>query len=99
MLRLARFLVLVEGVHKDASTNIKKRVSGLFLLPSVILSKLLVECFIRCQERLIFLNNRNLFRLYVKESGIELNGDARPFDLIACVNQCLRYVGCVRDGG
>src|SRR5437879_5116676 len=72
--RLSRCLCWVERKYNRASADALKFVSGLLLFPFIVCGKLLLEFFIRCQQRVIFLNNRKLFRLYVNESHVELDG-------------------------
>lgn len=95
---LSRWLCWIQDIHHRSGANTGKRVSGALLLPLVVISKLLVECFIGCQQRLIFLNQSNLMRLYADEGLVKLDGKFPSLNFIACLNQSLRDVGCVPEG-
>ena len=99
MLWLTRRGVWLYRVCHDPRGKLLKRIAGAFLLPLVVGYKLLLEAFIKLQllaiERLHFVH----FGLRLKDCSPQFNPKRVPFSLIACVKECLCYVGYMAETG
>jgi hypothetical protein len=99
MLWLSRRVLWIETVCNNPGCKLAKRIAGAFLIPPLILYNLLLEGFIRLQELAITrLNVKNL-GLQIKDGTRKFDTDCIRFDLGACVQKSLGYVGYVSHGG
>lgn len=97
MLWLSRRVIWLQAICKNPRHYCIKRIAGAVLLPPLICYELLFEIFIRIQELLIVgLYSSNL-ALEVKDSSIQFNLERTKFSFIACLNNCLCYIGHVSN--